>query len=367
MIGSRVRGRRSGAILATAISFALLGAALVAGGATARSTRVICLASTDGTCSSVNPKTGAITPGTLTNTPVNPGGLTASMVMVRNDDNQTLNHVTIAGGDAADGKPYNQLFKPPSPHSMNGLTFAAVISQTDGITCGTNTTTSFECEIGTLLPTQSASFLIVINAPSTVGPTSWWVTADWNEGWSTTGTNADYTFATGTVQVTEANCAAGAANYFLAGDNVDLGNGGANCSNQNANIQSLDTLTGNGGFASLKVDGSFAVPCPGAYKNKCYGKTVTASALAGTAVPGGMQWTITWFGINHLTGVFHFGDNYPTDPNDYVAIPLTSANQCTTTKVTDCWVSPVVTNQGNTPKFITVTFVTANNGKAGAW
>ena len=127
MNGSRLRGRRSGAILATATSFALLGAALVAGGVTAKSNRIVCLASPDGTCSSVNAKTGAITPGTLTNTPVNPGGLTASKVMVRNDDNQTLNHVTIAGGDAADAKPYNQLFKPPSAHSMNGMTFAAVI------------------------------------------------------------------------------------------------------------------------------------------------------------------------------------------------------------------------------------------------
>jgi hypothetical protein len=360
VIGSRVRGRRSGAILATATSFALLGAALVAGGVTAKSNRIVCLASPDGTCSSVNAKTGAITPGTLTNTPVNPGGLTASKVMVRNDDNQTLNHVTIAGGDAADAKPYNQLFKPPSAHSMNGMTFAAVISQTDGINCSINTTTSFECEIGTLLPTQSASFLIVIDAPASTGNTNWWVTADWNEGWSTTGTNADYTFATGTVKVTEANCAVGAANYFLADDFVDIDNGGANCGNQNANIQSLGLLTGNGGFASLKVDGSFAVPCPTAYKNKCYGKTVTASALEGAAVPGGVQWTITWYGINHLTGVFHFGDTYPTDPTAYVAIPLTNANHCTTTKVTDCW-SSVVTS--NTPKLITVTFVTENNGK----
>jgi len=312
----------------------------------------------------VNAKTGAISPGTLTNTTVNPGGRTASMVMVRNDDNQTLNHVTIAGGAAADGKPYNPLFKPPSYPSLNGLTLAAVIPQTVGMTCSTNTTTSFECEIGTLLPTQSASFLIVINAPATAGSTSWWVTADWNEGWSTTGTNADYTFAIGSVNVTNASCAAGAANYFLSGQTVDLGDGGATCNNQDANIKSGDSLTGNGGFASLVIDNSFAVPCPTAYRNKCYGKTVTASALGGTAVPGGVQWTITWFGINHLTGVFHFGDNYPTDANDYVAIPLTNANQCTATKTTDCILSVATTSS---PKSITVTFVTANNGKGSGW
>jgi hypothetical protein len=367
--GSRLRSRRLGAILTAATTIALLGAMLVAGGATAKSNRVVCLSSSAGfglaagTCSSVNTRTGAITPGTLKNTPVNPGGKTATMVIVRNDDNQTLNHVTLAGGDVADNLPYNAIGPKPATTSLNGMTLATVIPQ-DGSNCGTPTTTGFLCEIGTLGPGQSASFLIVINAPGTAGSTAWWVTADWNEGWSTTGTNADYTFATGSVDVSNASCTDGSANYFVAGDNVNVDNGGANCGNQNGNIKSLDVLSGNGGFASLKVDGNFAVPCPQAYKNKCYGKTVTASVLGGNPVPGGAQWTIKWFGINHLTGVFHFGDSYPTNSNDYVAIPLTTANKCTTTKVTDCWSNVVTTN---TPKTITVTFVTEDNGKGAGW
>jgi hypothetical protein len=349
---------------------------LVAGGATARSNRVLCLSSSAGfglaagTCSSVNTKTGAISPGTLKNTPVNPGGKTATMVIVRNDDTQTLNHVTLAGGDVADNLPYNAIGpRPLTTKSLNGMTLAKVIPQ-DGSDCGTPTTTGFMCEIGTLTPGQSASFLIVIQAPGTAGSTAWWITADFNEGWSTTGTNADYTFATGSVDVSNASCAAGAANFFLPGGKFNLDSGvdsnAANCGNQNANIQSVDNLAGNGGFTSLAVDGKFAVPCPTAYKNKCYGKTVSASALGGTPVPGGMQWTITWYGINHLTGVFHFGDSYPTDLNDYVAIPLTSANKCADADDRDCW-SNIVTSTGGAAKFITVTFVTDENGKGAGW
>jgi hypothetical protein len=313
----------------------------------------------------VNAKTGAITPGMLTNTTVNPGGLTATTVIVRNDDSQTLNHVTLAGGTAADGKPYNPGFpKPLDTTSLNGLSLATNIIRPDGITCTTDTLTSFECEIGTLLPTQAATFLIVIQAPDNIDPNPWWVTADWNEGWSTTGTNADYTFATGNVQAVTADCTNGSANYFLAGHSVNLDNGNASCFNQHANIGSGADLIGNGGFASLIVDSSFAVACPTAYKNKCYGKTVSASVLGGASVPGGVLWTITWYGINHLTGVFHFGDGYPADPNDYVAIPLTTANACTTTKITDCIVSVVTSNS---PKSITVSFITEKNGKGAGW
>ena len=343
---------------------------LVAGGATAKSNRIMCLSSSglglpDGNCSAVDPKTGAITPGTMTSTPVNPGGKTATMVIVRNDDSQTLNHVTIAGGDAADNKPYNQLFLPPSPHSMNGLTFAAVISQSTAITCDPNTSTSFECEIGTLLPTQSASFLVVINAPPDTVSHPWWVTADWNEGWSTNGTNADYTFATGAVKATNANCADGAANYFLSGDKVNVGNGGANCGNQNANVQSRDPLTGNGGFATLKVDGSFAVTCPSGIR--CLGNTMSASVLGGQSVPGGVQWTITIFGTKTIKGILHFADDYNTNPTHYVNITLVKANQCSDTKPRDCWSSIETSPSGAKPSWIKVVIVTDSNGKTGYW
>jgi hypothetical protein len=354
--------------LATILTLAAITSTLLAtGAAQAASTRVVCLGSPApaGACSGIDTSTGAIIPGTLGNTPVNPSGRTATTVIVRNDGGQTLNHVKIAGGDAADGKTYNPLFPKPSGDSLpDTLTFQAVIPLSAGVTCDPNGTTSFECSIGTLNARKSVSFLVIINAPAALGSTGWWLTSSWNEGWSNTGTNADYTFATGSVVVSDANCTNGSANYFLGTENVGLANGGSDCHGLSASVGSGKTLGGNGGFASLLIDSDANTPaCPDTYT--CYGNTVSVSVIGGDPVPGGVQWTITWFGIKSLGGVIHYRDSYATD-GKFDPIALTKKNQCSATKKTDCWVS-ILTSKGNTDLFITVTFITANNGKGGGF
>jgi hypothetical protein len=361
----RKRLRRLATVLTLAGMCSML---LATGAAQAASTRVVCLGSPapGGVCSSIDTSTGAIIPGTLTNTPVNPSGRTATTVIVRNDGGQTLNHVKIAGGDAADGKTYNPLFPKPSGDSLpSNLTFEAVIPLSNGVTCDPNTADTFECSIGTLNARKSVSFLVIINAPADLGSTGWWLTTSWNEGWSNTGTNADYTFALGNVVVGEATCANGTANYFLGTENVGLGDGSdTNCHGLNASVGSGRQLGGNGGFASLLIDTDANTPaCPSTYT--CFGNTVSVNVIGGDPVPGGVQWTITWFGIKSLGGVIHYLDSYGTD-GKFVPIALTKKNQCSTSKPNDCWVS-VLTSKGNTDPFITVTFITATNGKGGGF
>ena len=303
--------------------------------------------------------------GSTTNTRVTAGGRSAVVLLIRNDDNQTLNHVKVAGGAAADGKPYNPSFAKPSGTSLPaGASYAAltVLSGPAGITCNPNSSTSFECNVGTLAKGASASFLIVINAPASTGAHPYWFTGSWNEGWSSTGNNADYNFAVDNLGVEAASCAAGTATWFLGNEIVDLGDGGGTCNNQNAVIRSGAALGGTGGFASVAVDANFAATCPAGLK--CFGNTVSVNIKNGSPVPGGVEWTATWFGTKTIKGVVHFGDNYASNPNDFTVITFDRQSKCSASKTTDCWVSITTTNK---PASVTAVWVTASNGKGGGW
>lgn len=356
---------------------AMLATGLLTGGALAANGRIVYFGSTGtGGSGGGYDADGGLVFGTLTNTRVTLGGKSATVLVIRNDDNQTLNHVKVAGGTAADGKPYNPAFDIPDGTSLGSLTLSAVIPQTSGVTCDPNSATSFECSVGTLAAGASASFLIVLNPPNTpiVPPATsasypYWFTGSWNEGWSSTGTNADYNFATGTVVVEANSCAGGTASWFLGNEQVNLGDGGTTCFNQNAEIKSGRNgnvaLGGNGGFAAVAVDSSFAVDCPEGYK--CFGNTISVSILAGATVPGGVEWSGTWFGTKTIKGVIHFGDNYVNDPDDYTVITFTRQNKCSADKLTDCWVS-VTPSSGNVkPAFVTAIWVTDSNGRGGGF
>jgi hypothetical protein len=366
---------RIGRLATISTAVAVLASVLLAGGALAANGRNVYFGSpSPGTGGGYNAD-GSLIFGTLVNTRVTANNRTAVLLTLRNDDNQTLNHVKIAGGDAADGKPYNPAFpKPTSGDSLpSALTFSAVtiLSGPAGATCDTNTSVSFECDLGSLAADAGAQLLIVIKAPNVTANTSYpyWFTGSWNEGWSSTGNNADYNFATGSILVEASTCAGGTASWFLGNEQVELGDGGDTCFNQDAAIKSGRNggvaLGGNGGFATVAVDDTFEATCPAGYK--CFGNTISVSVLGGDPVPGGVEWKGTWFGTKTIKGVIHFGDDYATDATDFTAIAFTKANKCTTTKLTDCWVS-LTTSVGNTkPQFVTATWVTDSNGKGGGF
>ena len=359
---------RIGRIATASSVVALLASMMLAGGALAANGRNVYFGSpAPGTGGGYGPG-GSLVYGTLTNTPVTANNKTAVVLQIKNNDNQTLNHVKVAGGDAADGKPINPLFpKPATGDSLpSALTFAAVaiLSGPAGTTCDPNTSVSFECNVGTLAAGQSASFLIVIKTPNAATSYNYWFTGSWNEGWSTTGTNADYNFATGTLVVAANSCSGGTASWFLGNEKVNLDDGAtATCNNQDAVIKSGKNgnvnLGGNGGFATVKIDDGQLAACPAGFK--CFGNTISVSILGGDPVPGGVEWTATWFGTKTIKGVIHFGDDYATDPTDYTVISFDRQSKCSDTKLTDCWVS--VTPASKPTASVTAVFVTGSNGK----
>ena len=361
---------RIGRVATASSVVALLASVMLAGGELAANGLLVYFGSPTGTGGGYSPN-GDLVFGTLTETDVTQGNKTAVVLNIENRDNQTLNHVKVAGGDAADAKPTNPTFsKPTTGDSLpSALSIAklTILSGPAGTTCPTDTSVSFECNIGTLAPGQAASFLIVIQTPNTPASYNYWFTGSWNEGWSTTGNNADYNFATGTIDVLASSCAGGTSSWFLGNEKVNLTDGAVSCNNQDALIKSGKNgnvnLGGNGGFATVKIGGSQTGLCPAGFK--CFGNTVDVSILGGLPVPGGVEWTVTWFGTKTIKGVIHYGDSYPTNPNDFTVITFNRQSQCSATKLTDCWVSPLVTT--NKPASVTAVFVTAGNGRAGGW
>lgn len=355
--------RNVSARLATGVVSALIGVLLLGtAGVTAANTRIVCFGTpgSDANCSGIN-NDGTLKSGVLVFSPVTTGGNTAVNVLIRNDGGQTLNHVKFAGGDTADALPFNPLFGHPGGTSLpSGATVPAIFP---GGSCTFSAGhAGFLCDVGTLGAHKSATFTVVIT-PTTGGHV--WLTSSWNEGWSTTGSNADYAFAEGDITVSAASCDTGTANYFLPSDPVSLP--GVNCLGQQASIVA-GALGGIGGFGSVGNDPTGTTTCPSALKNGCYGTTVSVTINGGQVVPGGVQWSITWYGIKSLTGVIHYHNDYsPSDPKTYDVIPLTKSFQCSAKLTTNCWQSVTASKGNANPLFITVVFVTPSNGKGGGF
>ena len=357
--------------LAGATTLALLATAILSAPALAANGRNVYFGSPDGTGGSYDAD-GDLVFGTLTNTRVTSNGKTAVILLVRNDDGQTLNHVKIAGGAAADTKPYNLAFNKPAGTSLPaGASFATPLTQLSGpagFTCSTNNSASFDCVVGTLAAGASASFLIIISAPS-AGANPYWFTGSWNEGWASTGANADYNFAVDNLDVLAPSCNNGTASWFLGTETVNLTDGESSadaCTDTSASVRSGAALGGSGGYAQVLFDTTNAT-CP-ATITRCYGRTVDVKILNGAPVPGGVIWTMQFVGTKTLGGIVHYKDNYdPNNPATYDVIPLTKKFKCSATLTTNCWNTITPSGGGIKPVFVVVEFVTDGNGKGGGW
>lgn len=300
--------------------------------------------------------------GTLVFSPVTTGGNTVVTLLVRNDGNQTINHIKFAGGAAADGLPYNDAYPAPAPPSLGGGTIAAIFPSAG---CDPAGGSSLMCSVGTLASGASATYTIVITPPAIAGPYHVWFTASWNEGWSSTGSNADYVFAEGDIVVATADCDTPTANYFLPGQTVGLA---SVCPGQAASVSS-GALGGIGGFGQLGIDAGFEAGCPAPAGSTCYGATVDAVISDGSPVPGGVQWTVTWYGIKSLKGVIHFHDDYDAidNPDAYDVIPFSKKFQCSDKLTTNCWIDTTSSKGNADPLTFEAVFVTPNNGRAGGF
>ena len=307
--------------------------------------------------------------------PVTVGRKAATELLVRNDGGQSVNHVRIAGGTAADDILYNPLFPAPD---LNGdevadpslpASAATIIILEGTATCDPSSGASFECDLGTLAPGGFVKFLLVVTAPNATGLYPYWVTGSWAEGWSSTGTNADYQFAVGTLDV-KTGCGFGSSSWFLGGEQINLDEGdtsvtgcpvsGSPATGQESSVRSGGNLgAGNGGFATMAIENGFNATCPDGYR--CLGHTITATFLGGDTAPGGVRWTARWYGTKTIAAVVHF-NSVDTD-----IIPLSKKFKCgaTPTLTTDCWES-ITTSAGKVkPAWVEVVWITDGNGKGG--
>jgi hypothetical protein len=300
-------------------------------------------------------------PGSLSFSPVTLGGRTVLQLEIKNSGGQTLNHIKFAGGDVADTLPYNDILPKPTGTSLPAGASIAAVFPSAGCTISANGA-GLLCDVGSLGANASTTYAIVINPPAGAGPHAVWLTASWNEGWSTTGANADYTFASGSFSVGTAGCSTPAASYFLPAEALSLINP---CGSQSASVSS-GALGGNGGFGSVGIDSTFGATCPDAYS--CFGSTVAVTIADGSPVSGGVQWDVTWTGTKSLKGVIHFHDDYdPTDSDTYDVILFQKKFQCSATLETNCWVSTESSKGNADPLTFRAVFVTPNNGKAGGF
>jgi hypothetical protein len=354
--------------LAGATTLALLATAMLSAPAMGANAREVFFGSPGGFGGGYDAE-GDLVFGAMSNTRVTTGGMSKIDVLLQNDDGQTLNHARIAGGDETVDLEFNPDTNKPGGTSLGDASIASfeLTAGPAGASC-TWDSTGFVCDIGSLAAGASAAFTIVLNAPVTALAHPYWFTASWNEGWASTGTNADYNFAVDNLDVLAANCTNGTASWFLAGAPLNLTDGDASpnaCSGTSASVRSGADLVG-GGYAQVIFDAT-AAACP-ATITRCFGRTVDVEILNGVSVPGGVIWTMQFVGTKTLGGVIHYKANYDqNNPATYDVIPLSKKFKCSATLTRNCWISVIPSAGGVKPAFVTVEFVTDANGKGGGF
>ena len=261
----------------------------------------------------------------------------AADVVIANLGSQTLTHITVAGGLAADSRPPNSNFPHPSGLSVpSPLSISAVFVNSGNPTLSCPVSgNSFTCNIGTLLgaqyPGSSVAFRLVISVPSGASTSPVWLLATLNET-SVSGKNQDTFYAVGSVGVLAATCGLN-QNYFLPSERVSLQTP-AGCQ-QSTTIQGPNTTVGS--FASVGTDPT-STWCPTGYV--CKGILSLGNVNNGQSGP--VIWTIG-FAFNP-SFVIHFQATYdPSDPlhaGDYDVIPFNQQNKCGAPHATmNCWIS----------------------------
>ncbi len=348
---SRV-GSRVGAI----VSALTIASALLAGAATptfAGNTRDIYFGSPPANLANCDAST-TFCPLTFSATSATTNPRSFVDVVVANLGNQTVNHLVASGGTAADTAQKNTTPTPPPGNSIpSPLTIQNVYpAPGSSFSCAASTTPStpsFSCNIGQLGAGQSAQFRVVLEGIPPVSTTNIpvWFMVSLNES-STTGSNQDEFYATGSVTWTSAGCGFN-GNYFSPGENVAVSQQGV-CTDQPTSISGPNTPQG--AFASVGTTST--TWCPPGFS--CFGLLSMANENFG--VGGPVIWTITWG--SRPKGVIHFLDGYDPvlNPNAYENLPFKGSTKCPTNPGTMlCWYS-LTTNGGLT----TAVFQTATNG-----
>ncbi len=348
--------------LAGALVAASIGAVALAGPAGAANTRLVYVGNPGGTAATAEGY------GYLDNyTAASAGRLTAVDIQVRNDGGQSLVHASLYGGSTADAKPFNPLFPPPAGQALAaGQTFAGVfVTSGTGVSCAiTPDALGLSCDLGSFSGNSAKSIRVIIQTAAAGGTYSNWFSTYLNEG-NTTGTNQDNFYAVGSYSTVARSCSGtnSDAGWFLGGNKVTLAS--LDCgTGTKGSLSSRNALGTAGGLGTMTISGP--VDCT-AIGYTCYGDTVTASILGGTAVPGGLQWDITWYGTNRMSGAIHFLDTYNGKKGTYDVIPFTKKFQCSARLTTNCWTLIEASKATASPLWFHAIFITSNNGKGGGF
>jgi hypothetical protein len=347
----QVRWRRTGLAGAMVLIMALLpGAAGIAIGA---NTRDIFAGSPPvdlAACSPTATNPGGFCPLTFTPVSATAGARTAVDVTIANRGQQTVNHLLLVGGAAADNASKNVNFPPPAAPSLPvGLRYVAVFPAgicTIGSILGPDD--SLSCPIGSLASGGSLSIRIVIGVPAVVATYTTWLMASLNES-SSNGTNEDEFYAVGSFSAASPNCSQN-ANYFLPDQAIGLATIGS-CGQPTA--IAAPAFPTQGAFASVGT--ASTTWCPSGFS--CFGLLSRANVNNGAGGP--VRWTVNWGSKPKL--VVHFLDGYDPVLNAtaYEVLQFKSASRCATPAPANalCWFS--LTTSGGTT---TAVFQTPSNG-----
>jgi hypothetical protein len=350
-----------------------------------------------GTGGGYDPATGQSIAGQDSFSPVATGGSTATDIVVKNASGSTLTQIQVNGG-VSGPNPINttsvpEMPSPPTPQDPpffnvdgtqalpslpQGMYYQAVyvVANPSAISVSCSLTAStrlgaglfdgLNCALGNMAAGTGLTLrvIVAVRAPAAAGTYEPWFELGVKEGSSGTGSNSDAFFAYSRLTVDPASCAS-ATSYYLDSQNVNLSNQsgvGTPCA-QATGLASGSTIGGIGTLASVAIRAP-AQACPKSVS--CFGQDSVASVLAGGAVPGGLQWTITWSPLpisGKPKGVIHELANYdPTNPSTYVLISFTGKQKCSTTLTTNCW-----TFAGPITGGYQAVFITPFNGTARGW
>lgn len=317
MIRARI-GRRATTLAVTS----LVALQLSAGSAGAADTRLVYLGSGP---------VGDATNGQLVLSPVTVGGVTATDVILKNVDNQTLTHVVVTLDSLS-----------------SGLTFAGVIGA-NASSCASTATSALVCSFGNLAKNQTRTFTALFSATSAdTASVSFAVT--FNESRTPNGSNSHLEPATGSVTPQAGGCDL-TATFLPPGQSAKLV--GTDCPVSASNPQSTRALVPGSLQSLIRVAEESSALCAAGLS--CFGQdSVVDLSVDGTYT---VVWTIQWqvpsnFNVNRF-GILHFADG-ATTPD----LTLTyKKNLCKTASATGCIESLVL--DGTT---LTGVFRTRGNG-----
>jgi hypothetical protein len=279
------------------------------------------------------------TNGVLTLTPVSVGGVTATNVIVKNVDNQTLTHVVLTFA---------------APLSTSGLTLSGIFGPNSDLCLPSPATAPLVCDFSNLAKNQTRTFTVLYDATS-AGNGSIAATVTFNETKPNNGSNTHIDAIGGSADIAAFNCDS-AVTFLAPGKPHSVGTDTTTCPLTSSNRQDTKVEIPGTVVSAVTVGEVDSALCSG--NLPCFGQ----ASYADVAVDGKytVRWTIVWsvasnFNVQQF-GVLHFPDGATSATPPDLNLTL-KKNTCKSDTQVPCIES--VTLDGTT---LTAVIRTAGNG-----